>query len=349
MMNSKLLSITILLLTLSLLFSLSGCDVHEWPEKGGVPIKLRLNYETNLPLWEPPSDRAVGPGRGDLVQGKIRYIVRVYPKITVNNGNLPAHIDEFVFYKELGAGYNYETVLNLEPGDYTFVVWSDMLEADSNTPFYNANNFGEIVFFDKHRGNTDYRDAFRGRIDFSLTKDVVVNGGHTLDIAMQRPLAKFEIITTDLVEFLKKDIKRLTEKAGDDNIGVRSLESNLNIEDYKIGFHYIGFMPDAYSIFTDKPVDSSTGVVFMSKPKKLSETDVTLGFDYVFVNGGESFVTVQLAVYDTNDELLSNTTAIKVPLKRSWHTIIRGNFLTTEASGGIDVDPEYEGDYNVVF
>lgn len=348
-MNSKLLSITILLLTLSLLFSLSGCDVHEWPEKGGVPIKLRLNYDTHLPIWEHSYDRSVESGRGELDQGKIRYIVRVYPKITVNNGHVPAHIEEFVFYKELGTGYNYEAVLDLEPGDYTFMVWSDLLEVNSDIPFYNADNFGEIMFFDKHQGNTDYRDAFRGRIDFSLTEEIVLNGGHTLNITMQRPLAKFEFITTDLAEFLKKEAERLAEKEGEENSDAESIESNLNIEDYKIGFHYVGFMPDTYSMFTDKPVDSSTGVIFVSKPKKLSELEATLGFDYVFVNGEESFVTVQLAVYDMNDELLSNTSPIKVPLKRSWHTIMRGRFLTMEASGGIDVDPEYEGDYNIIF
>ena len=58
-------------------------------------------------------------------------------------------------------------------------------------------------------------------------------------------------------------------------------------------FRYQGFMPCSFNMFTNKPADSWTGVAFDSTMQRLSDTEVELGFDYVFVNGGESTVPVR--------------------------------------------------------
>ena len=123
----------------------------------------------------------------------------------------------------------------------------------------------------------------------------------------------------------------------------------MNHEDYRIVFHYVGFMPNTYSIFTDKPVDSSTGVMFSSALKVLNNREASLGFDYVFVNGKESAVTIRIGIYDKEGTQLSLTQPIEVPLKRNHHTILRGKFLMSEASGGVIINPDFDGDYNLVF
>ena len=81
-------------------------------------------------------------------------------------------------------------------------------------------------------------------------------------------------------------------------------------------------MPHAYSMHTDKPVDSSTGVMFESTLKKLSESEASMGFDYVFVNGKKSAVTVQIGIYDNEG---------------------------TQASGGVTINPDFDGDHNLIF
>ena len=40
---------------------------------------------------------------------------------------------------------------------------------------------------------------------------------------------------------------------------------------------------------------------------------------------------------------------IEVPLQRNRHTVIRGMFLMSEASGGVSINPEFDGDYNLIF
>ena len=123
----------------------------------------------------------------------------------------------------------------------------------------------------------------------------------------------------------------------------------VDLNDYKVVFHYVGFMPDAYSIYTDEPVDSSTGVIFESGLKTLTESEATLGFDYVFSYSSESVVSVQIGIYDNEGTQISLTAPINIPLKRSHHTIMTGSFLMSQTSGGVSINPEYDGDHNLIF
>ena len=308
------------------IFLLSACDVHEWPETPEfVKLHLRLNYETDMTEWEHLYDGAevIEQGYGETYDnhrdyGKIRYIVRTYP-VSEKMRTTSDYTQEFVFTKDISEGYDHEVTLDLLQGD--------------------------------HKGNNDYRDAFRGSNNISLVADIIEHQPDTLDIAMQRPLAKFEFVTNDVVEFIDKESVRVASKAN----GNKAASSDdtptraVNIEDYKVVFYYVGFMPDAYSMNTDKPVDSSTGVMFESTLRKLSESEATMGFDYVFVNGKKSAVTVQIGIYDNEGTQLSLTEPIEVPLKRSHHTIMTGMFLMSEASGGVTINPDFDGDHNLIF
>ena len=171
----------------------------------------------------------------------------------------------------------------------------------------------------------------------------------TLEIQMQRPLAKYEFVTNDVLEFISKEITRITSLG----IGNKSKEQAptkvVDLNDYKVVFHYVGFMPDAYSIYTDEPVDSSTGVIFESGLKTLTESEATLGFDYVFSYSSESVVSVQIGIYDNEGTQISLTAPINIPLKRSHHTIMTGSFLMSQTSGGVSINPEYDGDHNLIF
>lgn len=52
-------------------------------------------------------------------------------------------------------------------------------------------------------------------------------------------------------------------------------------------------------------------------------------------------------VYDKDGELLSSTNTVEVPLVRSKLTIVRGNFLTSKATGSVGINPDYNGDFNI--
>ena len=331
---------------------LSACDVHEWPEiPEFVKLHLRLSYKTDMTEWEHLYDgeSVIEQGLGDTYDnhqnyGKIRYIVRAYP-ISEKQRTMQDYTQEFVFTKDIAEGYDHEVTLDVLPGNYNFMVWSDLVQTSGDSHFHNADNFAEITLQGDHKGNTDHRDAFRGSNNITLVADIMERLPDTLDVAMQRPLAKFEFVTTDLQEFIDKEIEFLKKEAatrGD------VPPTRVDTENYKVVFQYAGFMPNTYNMNTDKPIDSSMGVFFESRLGILTENEASLGFDYIFVNGKEAGVSIQIGLYDSEDRQIALSEPIDVPLRRSHHTILKGSFLMQEASGGITINPDFDGNHNII-
>ncbi len=333
---------------------LTACNVHEWPDTPEyVKFHLRLNYETDMTVWnqlydgENTIDQGYGVTYDNLMErGTIRYIVRAYP--IHKEMTSTEYAKEFVFTQNVADGYNFETALELAPGDYRIMVWSDLSESRYFSSFYEPANFAKIVLQGEHPANTDYRDAFSGKQQISLTSDFMERKPDTLDIAMHRPLGKFEFITTDVVEFIRKEVLRLASRGDLVYDADDDLSRLINIKDYSIMFHYVGFMPCAYSVLTDMAVDSATGVSFSSDLSRLNDKEASIGFDYVFLNNTETAVTIKIGVLDKEGTLLTLSDPIVVPMKRDHNTILRGTFITTQASGGISINPEFDGDFNLI-
>ncbi len=339
-------------------YSMTSCDVHEFPDiTEKVSFNLKLNCDitaTNITEWNHLYDGAdvFEQGLGETYDnthehGRIRYVVRAYP-ISDKQRTSQDYSQEFIFEKDIADGYDHSATFDLAPGDYEIMVWADMVRHTGDTPFYNADNFKEITLQGEHQGNNDYRDAFRGTTRISLIADMTEREPITVEINLQRPLAKYEFITTDLTQFINKEQTRADAKSKAQSDNGEEVTTKVNIEDYKVVFYYVGFMPNTYSMFTDKPVDSATGVLFESKLSRRNKSEASVGFDYVFVNGKESAVTVQIGIYDNEGEQLSLTEPIEVPLKRSHHTLMRGEFLMSEAESGFGINPDYDGDYTII-
>lgn len=317
---------------------LTACDVHEWPETPEfVKLHLCLNYETEMTEWKHMYDGSnvieVGLGKtydNHQDDGKIRYVVRTYP-ISEGQRTSQNYTQEFVFTKDITKGYDHEVTLDVLPGNYNVMVWSDLVKNDDDTCFYNAENFAEIMLQGEHRGNSDHRDAFCGQDTILLSLNSANQINRTINIRMKRPLAKFEIVANDLLEF----------------IGTKGSDINL----YKVKIQYIGFVPNTYSLFADRPVASTTGVMFESTLTKLTDAEVSMGFDYVFVSDKGTTVTVRIGLYDKKDQPISFSNPITIPIKPDHHTLLTGRFLRflmMNASNEIDIDPNFGGDYNII-
>lgn len=335
--------------------TLSGCDVHEFPdEPDEATLCLTLHFATDMPQWEYPitDSRTVIPSRVVQTDGQMRYIIRLYPgsadSRALTSRAEPLH--EFVFTRSVADGYDAHFVLDDVPtGDYTIMAWADLAADDADAPFYDADNFGRIKLqATNHPGCNDYRDAFRGSSDISFKSNFLVRGDGEATIEMQRPLAKFEFVTTDLEEFIDKEIKAALSRGDIDTESVENAPSRfLDMSKYKIVLYYVGFMPNTFNIFTDKPSDSATGISFPGRFTRLSDHEASLGFDYVFVNGVESKVSLQIGIFDADGNRLSMTSPIDVPLRRSQHTLLKGRFLMQNASGGVGIDPSFSGEHNI--
>lgn len=341
----------------SMLFALWSCDVHEFPEsKERVDIVLKLAYETEFMRWEHSYDgenmneTAVGPKVESVREnGYIRNIIKVYP-VTQKQRSMGECIEEYVVTRNIADGYDCEIPITVPVGEYKVCVWSDMVANANVEPHYNADDFAVIHFNGDYRGNNDYRDAFRGTGELSVERDYTFRAPDTLNVAMQRPMAKLEFITTDIVEFVEKEITRITRKNASAGASQPSEvdKTRVNISDYMVRLSY-NYMRDNYSFITDKPMYSVAGAHFDSYISALNSREAVLGFDYAFVGTADTKVYVTISVFDAEGEMISSTNLMEVPLMRNRHTVMRGMFLMENAVGGVTIDPDYEGDHNLIF
>ena len=348
------------LAVLCVLAMLASCDVHEFPPLSTTaPAVLHLRFTTDLPQYDYYVTRAAETREGVHVantpvrtEGLMRYVVRFYPKGTEDKGDAVADFKEYTFTRNLADGYDADFTCDVPPGDYTVKVWADMSSnALSSLNFYNTSNFYDVCLNTPHCGNTDYRDAFAGTTTLSLAVSEDETQAAEATVEMERPLAKFEFVSNDLQLFIHQQLQSLSQKAAAaaGTTPEASDTRTLSLSAYRIVFYYNGYMPSSYNLFTDKPVDAVTGVSFKGDISQLSDDEASLGFDYVFVNHKATEVTVQLAIYDVSGALISTCAPVNVPLQRSRHTIVRGAFLTQKATGGVNVNPAYDDEYNIRF
>ena len=189
-----------------------GCDltVHEYPDNEiSTPIvnfTLNLDFDTEMPLYEVMELSS----RSSLSELKpeeldVRYIINVY-RDTKERQDSRDIIEQHIITKDDVTMLNHSVDLQLDEGDYIFLVWADYVDAGSSTgKFYNADNFESIKIITENNiyipANTDFRDAFRGRQTASITAQ---NTDNVVTVEMKRPRAKFRYISTDLEEFITK-------------------------------------------------------------------------------------------------------------------------------------------------
>ena len=327
------------------LCALSSCDVHEFPaeEPESHSVVLNLDFRTALPLYQTIEYTRSGKASAMPADYDIRYQIRVYK--TDNEGEIASEdYTALTVTKDDVTDPDHRVSMEIGEGSYRFIVWADYVDNDSDADkFYTTGDFKEITLAgDGHCGNNAFRDAFRGETVAAVTAENGVT--QEITVEMERPLARFQFVTTDLETFITNALKE--QEARNSAEKGNSPTKAVNLDDYRIVFRYTGFMPSAFNNFTNKPIDAVTGVSFTGRITRLSETEAELGFDYVFVNGTESTVPIAVEVYNLENELLSSTDPIDVPLERSKLTIVRGPFLTTQASGGVGIDPGFDGEWN---
>ena len=307
---------------------MQSCDVHQFPDPSlkEVDYTLHLDYSTEMPLYKVVEySEPTRAGEADDVYD-VRYIVNVFDKDEASREVLHS----FVFTKDDISQLDNSVTFRIRVGEYRFVVWTDYVEQGSTADLFYATDKFEYIGFatEEHVGNEDMRDAFTGSLT-SVVSDESIEGR----VEMSRPLAKFNFVSDDVQDF----VLRMMETKGSDDL-----------EGCTVVFKYNGFMPSAYNVHSCGTTDSGAGYQFSSRIHKLDENEAELGFDYVFVNDHETIVSVYLEIYDASCKLLSISRPVDVPLMRSKLTTVKGNFLTSKASGGVFVSPGYDGEHNIV-
>ena len=329
-----------ILAMLSLL--LPACDVHEFPEPPVPPVELSLNLKFTFGLGMLVDFKTVYvETRAAVPEYEARYQLRIHPA-DGKGGFLMDSCQAYVFSQSQLEALDYRLPLEIVPGQYRFRAWVDFVEQGSlEDAFYDTTHFNEITLREPHVGGTDYRDAFRGTLDGEVLP-AEVSQEQELHIVMERPMAKYRFIATDLKEF-----EELRLREADKNGDLTSPPPSIDLSRYKVRISYEGFYPTVYSLATDEPIDVRTGVNFSLQPREIGDEEVDLGIDYVFIGQQESGVNVSLSIYDEAGKLVAGVSGIEVPLRRGLLTTVRGKFLTARSEGDVSIDPSFDGEFNV--
>lgn len=339
---------------LLLLSLLVACDVHEFPAPAApekIPVVLDLSFDTDMPqhqVIEIKTRASENPADYDL-----RYTVCIYR--ADDEGKFDrTEMARLVVTKDDVSDPDNRIETQLDEGQYRFLIWTDYVEAGSEAhKFFNTDNFAEItVNTTDYQGNTLFRDAFDGTADATITAG---QGPCEIPVQMKRPQARYTFVSTDLAEFVTRMLALRAEQEaaaakaeGRDPETMEEPTRSIDLNEFRVIVRYPGYMPSAFNLFTDQTADAATGVQFESRITKLSESEAELGFDFVLVNGEESSIQVALDIYDRDGTRLSSTNPIEIPIVRGKQTIVRGMFLTSEASGGIGISPGFDGDWNYI-
>lgn len=344
-----------------------SCEVHQWPEpnlepvdgsttlpeeptpddgtaSGDVDVVLDFNFSTAMKYWRfnyVKSNHSINESNDDpeeaydntLPFGVMRTIVRFYVSGDgAGNGGL--NYKEYVFYRNLdGSSYNFSQKFTLPEGEYTVLAWSDFRNDESDNHFHDATDFSGIELVN-HVGNTDYRDAFKGVAQLiKLEAPEDENSAVTnITVEMKRPLAKFELVIDNFAETMNK---------------VTSNSKNSSESEYKILIAYPGYMPTVYNLKTDRTVDAATGMSVQSTFNMIDSNRASLGFDYYFNNDARSSAEVIVYVTDNENNVVAKSATLIVPTRRDMHTVVTGDILSVNSSGGVGIDPGFDDDINI--
>lgn len=311
---------------------ISSCGtIHEFPEdlpldSTEVNLDLTLTIiELELELFNPTK-----AGRGFSKEDyDVRYIIEVYPE----NGTLGPESrilrEEIIKASDEIGELNVKFKLNARK--YTLLYWMDYVEKGTTEDMcYDTKSLLMVKIKRPYTGSHDTKDAFSGVKSIDLTpyrgeREAVISE----HVELRRPFAKFELITTDLQKFIH------TSMESSDVVSMPS----------KVVFTYLPSICEQYNVLTQRPERYSDKETFTSMTSDFSDTECTIAFDYVFVNGTSTNVAVRFDIYDQNDKLLNSVKNLLIPIRRNVHTIMRGEFLTKEfQGGGVGIEDGFDGE-----
>lgn len=346
------------------LLAFIGCDVHEFPEVHNdlIPFELHLNFDTEMPFHKEITYTRSGDGstKAPLVRHDFRYIINAYRTDNVKGENRIADTT-FVFTRAEFEELNYTAHIELREGTYDLRVWCDYVDAGSTEDkYYDTSDFSNIMLAseENHAGSNDYRDAFRGNVSATVTdptgySDAIINTiNNTATVEMSRPMGKFEFVSTDVEAFLTRVLQAMKEQGllmtPFEDLTFEQIIQNVNLEDFEVVFCYEQFMPCSFNLFTDKAATSWMKTKFKSKMLRTNNNEMMLGSDFVFVNPTGTTLDISVAVYNKQGEQMSLSRPVPVPIMRSKLTTVKGEFLTSKATGGVSINPGYDGpDFNI--
>lgn len=237
------------------------------------------------------------------------------------------------------ADGTYTVPLSLTEGNYHLRLWADYVPAataPADAYYDTARGLKTISLrTDPYTANTDCKDAACAAL-----QDVPLPaGGATAEAILQRPLAKYRLVATDVARYRE----------------MAKTEDYPPLGELTLAVRYEGYFPSGFNVATGKPNDATpgTGILYSQPlpPTGDADEELPVAADWVLVNGAESFVSATVrTIHTATGRVISETSGVRIDYRRGCLTTVKGNFLTAgHTGGGIEIDTEWEGTYEVEF
>lgn len=313
-----------LVLLLCLTGLLNGCrKITSAPDTHDITLNIKcrteyLQYNPEIGLYD----------RSQLENMDFRYVISVYKSLDGVRFSREEHM-RIVRTSDVDPAEKKSIVISVEEGIYRFYIWGDYVPRGSvDDCLYTTNSFESISVSSPYPHGTEYKDAFIGMADYGASDAA---SGHSLDVVLERPVAQYKLVSTDLERF-RTDVIRDGE----------------TIEDYSVKISYRGWLNTCFNAFLGEPGDSETGITYESGITALNENEAEIAFDYIFAPSYETSAIVDVEVYDRSGNLVSRSIYNEIPLMRNCQSVVKGNdFLTSSDKGGIGVDSGFDGETNI--
>lgn len=308
--------------------------IYELPDSqtpAGVTVEFTFDLAAEMPEMNTVTDGTKSSLSND--EYNFRYLVKAYRQLPTG-GFAKKPLFEAQYTKDEVDDIHYVNTINLQEGTYRILTWVDYIAEESVTDLhYNTSDFTNITIdTDEYIANTELKDVFIGEcvVDAKRTgsKEELVKAV----IELYRPVAKIEIITNDLSEFIKQQ--------STDN------DASVSLDDFHAKVTYRSYLPDNFNMISGKPDDSISGISFKSSVTPINDEEAILGFDYVLIPE-ETVISVSVAFYSNDGTLLTDTGSFDIPLKRGHVTKAVKKYLTGSVGGGVNIETDFDNDYDI--
>lgn len=337
----------IMICALLLATACRGVIVHEWPEEPGIDPTL-INATLRIlpcPAFTFRDDVKDPVNTEDFFtepQRSLRFQVNVYVNESFNKDLV--YSEKFVTsYEELGSVI--ERSLILHAFRYRVEVWQDLTDASapekdfwfSTSPLTSI----KVAERDVYVGAHDSKQVSAAGAEFDLTRyynewDVALN----LDVPLMRPESKFILVSNDVQKFVK---------SFNNNFSTSYTDPNEIFEHCKMKVKYNGYVPTGYNVVTGQLNDAQGGYAFDFDVLLINEKEAIVAFDYVLTGPTSTAVNVGLDLYDDKGVLINTVGSVNVPISQNRISVIRGEYLTREYGGGVGINTDFDGEFNIYY
>lgn len=293
-----------------------GCDsVHEFPETHEPEEEYIVELSFLMTDAELNNHKVITRALSGTTYSK-RSIVEIHYKGQV------ILKEQVVRHTESDEEIKFRFTLPLRE-EFQVLAWHDYILAnDTADLFYQTQKLDEVVLSDSYYyTHTNERDVHTGNLTFTThPQDFDEDGVARKTVELNRPLAKFQIITTDLQKYYEKSNKKphSVKLVYENDLPLYYCSSKKTILEYRNDYTVTGIIRD------------------------FAEHECTLVSDWVFALDYETMVDVSFEVYDDENNLLVKSPLIQIPVLRNSLTIVKDAFLTTPFNEGIGIDDKFD-------